>query len=185
MTPSRLLRVVLLSGLACLMVVPLALREEAPPPADRAPASDRAASHRAAALAVLRDWDRARAAAWRRTDLEALARLYTAGSPAGRADRALLAAYARRGLRVTGMRMQVADVAVRSASRDRIELVVTDRLVGATAVVGGARLGLPRDRWSRREMVLVRAGEAWRVGEIRDQVSMVASTDSTSGSSNS
>ena len=142
-------------------------------------------SERTAPLTVLRQWDRARAAAWREADPRALARLYVAGSRAGRADRGLLAAYAARGLRVTGMRMQVASVEVVTATDDRMVLVVTDRLVGAIALGRGARIRLPRDGWSRRRTVLVRTGEDWRVARVSDQVSMVASTDRTSGSANS
>lgn len=135
-------------------------------------------------LDVLRIWDRARAQAWRRADPEALAALYTPGSRSGRADRALLAAYAERGLRVTGMRMQVADLDVVSASADRIELLVTDRLVGAVVVGRRTRLALPHDGWSRRRLVLRRGPQAWRVVEVADQPRS-ASTDSTSGSMNS
>jgi hypothetical protein len=164
-----------------LAVVPFALPEDdvARPPGPAAVADDRAG-----AVALLRAWDRARATAWREGDPGALAALYTPGARAGRADQRLLAAYAERGLRVEGMRMQVAEVEVVTARARRVELLVTDRLVGATAVRRRTRTELPRDRWSRRRVVLVRAGEAWRVDRVVDQT-WPSSTAVTSGSENS
>jgi hypothetical protein len=141
-------------------------------------------SGRTAALAVLRAWDRARAAAWREGDVRALGRLYTTGSAAGRADRRLLAAYVDRGLRVTGMRMQVASVEVRDTTDDRIRLLVIDRLVDATARGGPVPVELPRDGWSRHRVVLVRVGGLWRVSRVSDQARPAASTAATSGSWN-
>ena len=46
--------------------------------------------------------------------MAALAALYTAGSAAGRRDRAMLDRYVARGLRVEGLRMQVLAGSVRS-----------------------------------------------------------------------
>lgn len=178
MTSSRLLSAVLLAGLGCLLAVGVAWR-----PAGvvaRPPAADRIEP-----LTVLTAWDRSRAEAWRRGDPAALARLYTRGSASGDADRGLLAAYAERGLRVAGLRMQRAAVEVVASDADRITLRVTDRVVGATAVGRRERVVLPRDAWSTRTVVLVRVGEEWRVAEVRDQVRPVASTDVTSRSANS
>lgn len=163
MTPTRLLTVVLLSVLGCLLAVGVAWR-----PTEAGPRVAPVAADRVVLLRVLADWDRARAAAWRHGDLTALRSLYDAGSVAGRADRALLAAYAARGLRVTGIRMQRAAVHVVAADADRIVLEVTDRVVGATAVGPDGRVGLPRDDWSRRRVVLAAAGDGWRVVEVRD-----------------
>ena len=138
-------------------------------PADR---PEQAASHdpsppdRTRALAVLRSWDSARAAAWRHGDVRALRRLYVAGSPAGRGDVALLRAYADRGLRVAGMRMQVASVDVEAITGDRIALRVTDRLVGATVTRRDRGLRLLQDRWSRRRIVMVRMSDGWRVATV-------------------
>ena len=186
MTVPRLLTTVLLAALGCLLAVGVAWRPAGDSVGDAvgtvagSPVPDRVAP-----LAVLATWDRSRAEAWRRGDPAALARLYTADSGAGRADRSLLAAYAGRGLRVTGLRMQRAAVEVLSADDDRIVLVVTDRLAGATAVGGRGRVDLPRDGWSRRTVVLRAVGDGWRVAEVTDQVSPVASTDATSPSANS
>ena len=125
-----------------------------------------AAPERTAAVAVLHEWDAARAAAWREGDLRQLRDLYVGGSRVGRADVALLAAYVDRGMTVRGMRMQVAAVEVVSAADDRVELRVTDRMVGATATGHGRTFPLPQDRWSRRRVVLVRVADDWRVAAV-------------------
>lgn len=176
MTGSRLLTSVLLAGLGCLLAVGIAWPQGDEPAAEPAgdPAGERAGAatavgaDRVEPLAVLSAWDRARADAWRRGDEAALARLYVAGSAAGRADRALLAAYAERGLRVTGLLVQRAAVEVIASTYGRIELVVTDRLVGATAVGPRGRVLLPRDGWSRHRIVLRSTEGGWRVAEARE-----------------
>lgn len=182
MTASRLLTALLLAVLGCLLAVGVAWRPAGEPAGSSvaSPAPDRVAP-----LAVLAAWDRSRAEAWRRGDPVALTRLYVAGSAAGRADRSLLAAYAGRGLRVAGLLMQRAEVRVVTATDRRLALVVTDRLVGGTAVGAGHRVALPRDGWSTRTVVLVRGGGVWRVADVRDQPRPVASTDVTSRSANS
>ena len=182
MTVPRLLTALLLAVLGCLLAVGVAWRP-AGEPAETAAASP--APDRVAPLAVLAAWDRSRVEAWRRGDPAALARLYVSGSAAGRADRSLLAAYAGRGLRVVGLMMQRAEVRVVTATDRRLTLVVTDRLVGGAAVGVGHRAALPRDGWSTRNVVLVRGGGQWRVADVRDQRSPVASTDVTSPSANS
>jgi len=164
-TLPRLLTAVLLAGLGCLLAVGVAWRPGEEPPAAVVRS---AAPDRVAALAVLAAWDRSRAEAWRSGDPAALRRLYAAGSDAGHADRALLASYAGRGLRVAGLRMQRAAVEVVAADADRIVLEVTDRVVGATAVGPRGRVDLPRDGWSRRSVVLRASGAGWRVVEVRD-----------------
>jgi hypothetical protein len=137
---------------------------------------------RVAALAVLRAWDVRRAAAWAAGDEAALAALYTDGSAAGRRDRAMLGRYGARGLRVRGMRMQVLAGKVRSRTAGRIVLVVTDRLAHAVAVRRGTRVVLPRDRATRRTIVLRRVAGEWRVAQVWAQASPVARTAVTSRS---
>jgi hypothetical protein len=139
---------------------------------------------RAGALAVLRAWDRRRAAAWAAGDERALAALYTNRSAAGLRDRAMLGRYVARGLRVRGLRMQLLAGSVRTRTADRIELEVTDRLAHAVAVGPGVRAGLPRDRASRRTVVLRRVAGEWRVARVRAQPSPAASTARTSRSRN-
>lgn len=108
-------------------------------------------------LAVLRDWDRARADAWAAGDADALRRLYVRGSGAGRADVAMLRRWSGRGVRVEGMTMQVLAVELRARTARRVVLVVTDRLVGARA--GG--VALPRDQATTRELVFRSVDGAW------------------------
>jgi hypothetical protein len=179
----RLLTAVLLSLLGCVLAVGLAGLGRSASTAPTSPA--RAAPDRTAALTVLRAWDDARADAWQRGRPRALRTLYVEGSQSGRADAALLTAYAERGLRVDGLTVQRADVRVASASDDRLVLVVTDRVVGGTAVGENGRVALPRDDWSTRTVVLVHRGDRWRVAEVLDQARPLASTDVTSRSANS
>jgi hypothetical protein len=119
------------------------------------------------ALALLHAWDRRRSEAWTRSDPGALADLYTRGSRTGRHDRAMLAAYIARGLRVTGLRTQLLGARVRSWAPRRVTLEVVDRVVGARAVGGGVRIPLPRDRPSTRVISLRRVSGAWCVAEVR------------------
>ena len=147
-----------------------------------APRRSGAAERPVAALAVLRAWDVRRAAAWAAGDEAALGALYTDGSAAGRRDRAMLGRYGARGLRVRGMRMQVLAGKVRSRAAGRIVLVVTDRLAHAVAVGQGIRVGLPRDRATRRTVVLRRVAGEWRVARVWAQASPAARTAATSRS---
>lgn len=115
------------------------------------------------AVAVLRAWDRRRAAVWADGDAAALRRLYVAGSPAGAADVALLRSYAARGLVVHGLSMQLLAVRVVVDRPARLELEVTDRLVGATAVRSSdyRTFALPADAATTRVLVLRRADGRW------------------------
>ena len=178
----RLLTCLLLAVLGAVLAAGLVGigRPASAPRAEPAPPPDRSRP-----LTVLREWDTDRAAAWRRGAPGALRDLYVEGSAAGRADRALLAAYRSRGLRVVALTMQRAGVLVLAASDSRLVLEVTDRLVGVAVRHDGERLRLPRDAWSTRLVRLVRMGERWRVAGVRDQASAVASTDVTSRSANS
>lgn len=143
----------------------------APSPARAAPVPDRSVGVggvpvEATALAVLHAWDDRRAAAWARGDVDLLRRLYVAGSRTGRADVAMLRAYADRGLRVTGLRTQVLAVAVRSRAPARMVLRVTDRLAGGVVRGGGRPLALPADRPTARVVALRRVDGRWRVVEV-------------------
>jgi hypothetical protein len=120
------------------------------------------------ALSLLREWDQRRSRAWADGDAAALSGLYTRASRTGRHDRAMLAAYAARGLRVTGLRTQVLDASLRSWEPGRVTLEVTDLVVGAEAVGHGVRILLPQDRPSTRVVSLRRVSGAWRVEEVTD-----------------
>jgi hypothetical protein len=120
------------------------------------------------AAVLLHAWDRRRALAWARGDVQALGDLYTAGSPAGRADVALLKAYLHRGLRVTDLRMQVFAVLVLHHGHGRWRLLVTDRLARAVAVGAGGAVRLPRDSAATRVISLLRGPDGrWRVSAVR------------------
>jgi hypothetical protein len=192
--PRRLLPA--LTAVACalvvaMLVVVVARPDPAPRPRLTSPASSPASSPsapqpaRSGPAAVLAAWDERRSAAWAEGDADALARLYADGSGAGAADVGLLQDYARRGLRVREMATQVLALRVAARSPGRLELVVTDRVVGAEAVGSGAPVSLPVDRPSTRRVVLVREGARWVVEEARDQDSAAASTSRTSSSSKS
>jgi len=161
------------------------------PLARLAPAAGRVDVARAVgSLAVLRDFDRARARAWADGDVAALRRLYVPTSAAGRRDAAMLRAWVRRGMRVDGLTMQVLAVELRRRTDDRIVLLVTDRVAAAVAVraATGERTALPRDGPSTRRLAFVRSGKRWLLASAQEAAppdpgdSAVASTASTSGS---
>jgi hypothetical protein len=190
MDPRRLLPA--LTAVACALVVATLVvghgRPDGAGGADvRRPEAPAAVSARPAhgPAAVLAAWDERRAAAWARGDATALADLYAPGSRSGAADVRLLQAYAGRGLRVEGLTTQVLGLRVVEQSPRRLVLVVTDRVVGGSAVGGAAPVALPADRASTRRVVLVRQRATWVVAEARDQDSAAASTSRTSSSSKS
>lgn len=164
-------------GAARVAVAPVRGAPVAGTPADPAPAGPvpphapgTAARHRAAE--VLHAWDAARARAYATGDARALRRLYVPGSRAGASDVRVLRAYARRDLRVGGMRMQVLALEVLRAGPAVLRLRVTDRLVGAVAVRdavqgAGERMTLPRDEATSRLVVLRRLDGRWRVAAVR------------------
>lgn len=168
MTTPRLPLVVLVLLALAVLVAALLAALDARQPAPRLDAAPtQAAPVRAEAVSVLAEWDRRRSAAWAAGDPDGLARLYAPGSRAGRADVAMLRRWLDRGLRVTGLRMQVLDVHADEAEGPRRELVVTDRLAGGEAVGRRTRSPLPRDGWSTRRIVLEQAERAWRVVSVR------------------
>lgn len=126
-----------------------------------------------ASLAVLRDWDAARAAAWRAGDVGALRGLYLPGSRAGERDTAMLRQWAARGLVVRGMAMQVLAVELLARTDRRIVLLVTDRLARAVATRDeGRRPGtwdLPGDTVSTRRLAFRFAGAGWRLASAESR----------------
>jgi hypothetical protein len=122
-----------------------------------------------AAVGVLRDWDRRRAAAWADGDAGALRALYTRRSAAGSADVALLQEYAARGLVVRDLRMQLLSVRVLVDRPRQLVLEVTDRVAGATAVRATDRAAsrrLPADTATTRVLLLRRVGERWLMARV-------------------
>ncbi len=87
---------------------------------------------------------------------------------AAHADTMALRAYRERGLRLDGMLLVRESCRVVERSSDRIVLDVVDRLGPTSArTVDGDRRALPRDRPTRRTVVLERARDAWRVAGVR------------------
>lgn len=118
-------------------------------------------SSRERARAVLRRWDRRRAAAWEAGDAAALARLYAPGSLAGLRDIRALRRWTARGLRVRGLAMQVLELRVLREASGQLTLRVVDRLVVSAPA-------LPRDTATARVIHFVRTdGAPWQVAEVR------------------
>jgi len=133
-------------------------------------------SDRARALVVLRSWDSQRAAAYSSANAGALSRLYVPGSVAGANDVRMLRQYAKRGWRVTGMRIQILGIDLVDHSDNSLSLVVTERLAQATAratrsqVIRGdlARKSvvLPRAQTTVHRVELRRSAGSWLVNEV-------------------
>jgi hypothetical protein len=122
-----------------------------------------------AASRVLRVWDHRRANAWARAEPAALARLYTPPSGTGARDVAELRRWRSRGLRVVGLRQQVAELRVRDRTSRSLVLRVTDRTVGGIAVGRHRRTALPASVWTTHRIRLRRTHGRWRVVEVRDR----------------
>ncbi|GAB3783890.1 hypothetical protein GCM10028867_33980 [Nocardioides pacificus] len=118
------------------------------------------------ALAALRGWDAARAAAYAEGDVGALGALYVTGSGAGRRDVALLSRYAARGLVVRDLGTQVLRARLLEGDSETWRLVVTERLASGRAVGEGTDLALPQGASRTRTVTLVRAAEGWLVEEV-------------------
>lgn len=119
------------------------------------------------ALAALREWDGARAAAYAEGDVAALRALYVTGSGAGARDAAMLRRYVARGLVVRDLRAQILRARLLDGSASRWRVVVTERLVAGRAVGAGTDLALPRGRARTRVVTLIRGDEGWLVGQVR------------------
>lgn len=122
------------------------------------------------ALAVLRRWDRSRAAAYASGDVAALRRLYAPGSWAGARDVRVLREYAERGLVVRGLRMQVLEAELLSGDPGVLRLQVVDRL--ARGVVTGPGQGrapvqLQRSQPLTRVITFNDIGGRWAVRSVR------------------
>ncbi|WP_197025268.1 hypothetical protein [Nocardioides sp. URHA0032] len=113
---------------------------------------------------VLHAWDERRAAAWARGDVAGLRSLYAPGSVAGRRDATMLRAWSARGMRVSGLRMQLLRVHVRARTPAALVLEVTDRVAGGIAVPG--LLTLPRDLPTRHVVTLRQLEGEWRVCSV-------------------
>lgn len=86
---------------------------------------------------------------------------------AARADIETLRSYRERGLRLQGMLLLRESCRVTHRSRQRVTLDLVDRL-GPTSVrtEDGRRQDLPRDRSTRRTVVLERVDDVWRLAAV-------------------
>lgn len=86
---------------------------------------------------------------------------------AARADLAVLRSYRERGLRLEGMLLVRESCRVAARSPRHLTLDVVDRL-GPTRVrtADGHERDLPRDRPTRRSVVLERTDDGWRVASV-------------------
>lgn len=183
--PRRLVPYLLVAALVCvgLTVAVVASRSllTGDAPAERA-GTGREPGGVASAAAVLAEWDAARSRAWAAGDPEALRRLYADGSRAGAVDVERLRAWVDRGLTVRDLQTQVLSLRVRHQDDARLDVVVTDRMVGGVAVGEGRAQPLPRDRPTTRRITMQRVDDRWVVVEVRAQASAAARTSVTSWS---
>lgn len=87
---------------------------------------------------------------------------------AARADADVLRSYRERGLRLAGLVLVRESCRVTDRSARRITLDIVDHL-GPTRVTteSGEHRDLPRDRSTRRMVVIERTDDGWRVGAVR------------------
>ena len=86
---------------------------------------------------------------------------------AARADADVLRSYRERGLRLEGMVLVRDSCRVKDRSRHRVTLDVVDHLRPTwVQTAEGRRRELPRDRPTRRTVVLERVGDVWRVAAV-------------------
>ena len=117
---------------------------------------------------VLGGLDSARAQAFVSGDAQRLREVYADDHAAG-ADVEVLHSYDKRGLRLDGMQLVRESCHVSDRSERRLTLDVVDRLGPTTArTADGHRRVLPRDRPTRRSVVLTQTEDGWRVAAVRD-----------------
>lgn len=118
---------------------------------------------------VLGGLDAVRTQAFVSGDRDRLSDVYV-DEHAARADAEVLDAYRERGLLLEGMRLVRESCRVTDRSEHRVSLDVVDRL-GPTTVrmADGQHRDLPRDRPTRRTVMLERVGDAWRVAASEPQ----------------
>jgi hypothetical protein len=117
--------------------------------------------------ATLTALDGLRAKAFARLDAALLDAVYRSGSAPWRSDRALLASYRQRDIRVDGLRIEIQRVQVERPGRDTVVLRVVDRFAGATAIdSAGRRTALPAGQPTTRLITLIGSGEHWQISGI-------------------
>ena len=86
---------------------------------------------------------------------------------AARTDADVLRSYRERGLRLDGMVLVRDSCRVTERSRQRVTLDVVDHLGPTWVETADGRGDLPRDRPTRRSVMLERVGDVWRVAAVR------------------
>jgi hypothetical protein len=163
--PRLLLLVLLLVACTVLGVAVVALSER-----DDAGDAEKIAVSSAAPVdgpaAVLRAWDKRRAAAWAAGDVAGLRALYAPRSTAGVRDAARLSRWLERGLRVRRRQTQILRAQVLERRRGLLVLSVTDRITRAVATGRSVALPLPDDSPSTWRITLRRVAGEWRVDSV-------------------
>jgi hypothetical protein len=126
-------------------------------------------------IGVLARLDRMRSAAFAAGDLQALDRVYAAGSPARRRDHQLLRRLVSVGLRAQGLRLQVEQAIPTRLSHDVVTLRVVDRLgpyrlVDPAGQVVHRRAGRGSVAWL---VILRRERGGWLVSDVRREPAAV------------
>lgn len=117
---------------------------------------------------ILASLDHRRAEAFAADEPELLRAVYVAGSQVMRQDRATLAAYRARGLRLTDLRMRVLRLRMVEVRGSRVVLEVVDQLAAATAVDrSGKATPLRADQPSAHRIVISRTPAGWRIASVR------------------
>lgn len=132
------------------------------------PSSPRATGERSRWHAILTELDSRRAAAFAAADATALRAVYAPGSPALAADLELLRSYRRLGMRVRGLRLQIGDLQVLTASTARAVLRVTDRLGPYQVVDREGAVRQEPGRGTQRWRVTLRHDDhgRWRIASV-------------------
>ena len=133
------------------------------------------------ALAVLRRWDRLRAAAYAAGEPGTLRSLYSPGSWAGARDVRTLRTYADRGLVVRGLRMQVLSAELLPARPGTLRLRVEERVAGGTVTDGRAEVRLPTGRPTERVVTLVHGPQGWQLRSVRRSSESVSGAQPPAG----
>jgi hypothetical protein len=118
---------------------------------------------------VLGGLDAARAQAFVSGDARGLREVYVDAHAAG-ADVEMLRSYDERGLRLHGMLLVRESCRVLDRSERRLTLDVVDRLSPTMVrTADGHHRDLPRDRLTRRTVVLAQSKDGWRVAAVRER----------------
>lgn len=119
---------------------------------------------------VLARLDDRRALAFSRANAHLLDKVYVPGSGLRARDGRVIEAYARRDLRVVGLRMTILALRVEAQSASTAVLSVVDRIRQARAVDSSGRSRpLPNDRPTAHRLLLRRLPTGWRIAAISDR----------------